>query len=225
MFESKIVLHPFTCIYLKVKSSRFSSGTLLRRACGSANQRPVDTSDSFAYIRFHSNAQTNLVGFKINYAASVEGWSQKDFDCVTLLFYLVFYLVLKDLLFTILPKCKNVDHLHSGTVKMCSLCQTDWFLRNGQTSHMATANRYTDQQNVNISSCKTDLSLYFQSVAANWQPPSAPSPVPTTRASTHTLASVAGSSASWTAVVCPWPSMTWISSRRMDLSVSRTMSM
>lgn len=49
------------------------SGRLLARHCGSTLPAPLDTSDSFAYIRFVSDASGNSAGFSLSFEASVEG--------------------------------------------------------------------------------------------------------------------------------------------------------
>ncbi|XP_074549445.1 cubilin [Halichoeres trimaculatus] len=49
-----------------------ASGRLLGRHCGSNLPASLDTSDSFAYVRFVSNAQGNAAGFSLSFEASVE---------------------------------------------------------------------------------------------------------------------------------------------------------
>lgn len=49
------------------------SGRLLGRHCGGALPAPLETSDSFAYVRFVSDASGNSAGFSLSFEASVEG--------------------------------------------------------------------------------------------------------------------------------------------------------
>lgn len=49
------------------------SGRLLARHCGSTLPAQLETSDSFAYIRFVSDAIGNSAGFSLSFEASVEG--------------------------------------------------------------------------------------------------------------------------------------------------------
>uniref|UniRef100_A0A672HTS6 Cubilin (intrinsic factor-cobalamin receptor) n=1 Tax=Salarias fasciatus TaxID=181472 RepID=A0A672HTS6_SALFA len=49
-----------------------ASGRPLGRHCGSDLPAPVDTSDSFAYVRFVSDGSTNAAGFRLLFEASVE---------------------------------------------------------------------------------------------------------------------------------------------------------
>lgn len=49
------------------------SGRLLGRYCGSTLPAPLETSDSFAYVRFVSDASGNSAGFSLSFEASVEG--------------------------------------------------------------------------------------------------------------------------------------------------------
>ncbi|XP_034427678.1 cubilin [Hippoglossus hippoglossus] len=49
-----------------------ASGRLLGRHCGSDLPASVDTSDSFAYVRFVSNTSGNAAGFSLSFEASVE---------------------------------------------------------------------------------------------------------------------------------------------------------
>lgn len=48
-------------------------GRLLGRHCGSTLPASMDTSDSFAYVRFVSDASGNAAGFSLSFEASVEG--------------------------------------------------------------------------------------------------------------------------------------------------------
>lgn len=48
-------------------------GHLLSRHCGSALPASVDTSDSFAYVRFVSDSSGNRAGFSLSFQSSVEG--------------------------------------------------------------------------------------------------------------------------------------------------------
>lgn len=49
------------------------SGRLLGRHCGSTLPASLETSDSFAYVRFVSDASGNSAGFSLSFEASVEG--------------------------------------------------------------------------------------------------------------------------------------------------------
>uniref|UniRef100_A0A3Q3W0B5 Cubilin n=1 Tax=Mola mola TaxID=94237 RepID=A0A3Q3W0B5_MOLML len=49
-----------------------ASGRLLGRHCGSTLPASMDTSDSFAYVRFVSDSSGNAAGFSLSYEASVE---------------------------------------------------------------------------------------------------------------------------------------------------------
>ncbi|XP_056155801.1 cubilin [Lampris incognitus] len=49
-----------------------ASGRLLGRHCGGSLPAPVDTSDSFAYVKFVSDASINAPGFSLSFEASVE---------------------------------------------------------------------------------------------------------------------------------------------------------
>ncbi|XP_071156308.1 cubilin-like isoform X2 [Mytilus edulis] len=57
--------------YVEIREHN-STGPLLKRACGSSTPASVDTSDSFAYVRFKSNSASNQPGFKLAFHASVE---------------------------------------------------------------------------------------------------------------------------------------------------------
>uniref|UniRef100_A0A4W3K7X0 Cubilin n=1 Tax=Callorhinchus milii TaxID=7868 RepID=A0A4W3K7X0_CALMI len=50
-----------------------STGRLLGKHCGSTTFDPMDTSDSFAYVRFHTDASNNKKGFRLGFEASVDG--------------------------------------------------------------------------------------------------------------------------------------------------------
>uniref|UniRef100_A0A665V841 Cubilin n=1 Tax=Echeneis naucrates TaxID=173247 RepID=A0A665V841_ECHNA len=50
-----------------------ASGRLLGQHCGGNLPAPVDTSDSFAYIRFVSDNSGNAAGFSLSFESSVEG--------------------------------------------------------------------------------------------------------------------------------------------------------
>lgn len=49
-----------------------ASGRLLGRHCGSTLPAPLETSDSFTYVRFVSDASGNSAGFSLSFEASVE---------------------------------------------------------------------------------------------------------------------------------------------------------
>nr|XP_046226989.1 cubilin [Scatophagus argus] len=49
-----------------------ASGRLLGRHCGSTLPASMDTSDSFAYVRFVSDANENAAGFSLSFEASIE---------------------------------------------------------------------------------------------------------------------------------------------------------
>lgn len=49
------------------------SGRLLGHHCGNTLPAPLETSDSFAYVRFVSDASGNSAGFSLSFDASVEG--------------------------------------------------------------------------------------------------------------------------------------------------------
>ncbi|XP_072307339.1 cubilin [Eucyclogobius newberryi] len=49
-----------------------ASGLVLGRHCGSALPAPMDTSDSFAYVKFVSDGSGNAPGFSLKFEASVE---------------------------------------------------------------------------------------------------------------------------------------------------------
>lgn len=48
-------------------------GRLLGRHCGSNLPASIDTSDSFAYVRFVTDSSGNAPGFSLSFEASVEG--------------------------------------------------------------------------------------------------------------------------------------------------------
>ena len=48
-------------------------GRLLGQHCGSDLPASVDTSDSFAYVRFVSDTSGNAAGFSLSFEASIEG--------------------------------------------------------------------------------------------------------------------------------------------------------
>lgn len=48
-------------------------GRLLGRHCGSNLPLSIETSDSFAYVRFVSDTSGNAAGFSLSFEASVEG--------------------------------------------------------------------------------------------------------------------------------------------------------
>lgn len=48
-------------------------GRVLGRHCGSARPASVDTSDSFAFVKFVSDASGNAAGFSLSFEASIEG--------------------------------------------------------------------------------------------------------------------------------------------------------
>nr|XP_023646366.1 cubilin [Paramormyrops kingsleyae] len=49
-----------------------ASGRLLGKHCGNSLPAPVDTGDSFAYVKFVSDSSINGLGFSLEFAASVE---------------------------------------------------------------------------------------------------------------------------------------------------------
>lgn len=49
------------------------TGNLLGRHCGNSLPASVDTSDSFAYVKFVSDSSGNAAGFRLMFEASVEG--------------------------------------------------------------------------------------------------------------------------------------------------------
>ena len=49
------------------------AGRLLGRHCGNALPASMDTSDSFAYVKFVSDTSGNAAGFSLSFEASVEG--------------------------------------------------------------------------------------------------------------------------------------------------------
>ncbi|XP_041372182.1 cubilin-like [Gigantopelta aegis] len=57
--------------YLEIREIN-STGPVILRNCGTRMPSPVDTSDSFAYVRFVSNGNTQRTGFKLTFLASVE---------------------------------------------------------------------------------------------------------------------------------------------------------
>lgn len=46
---------------------------MLGKHCGSALPAAVDTSDSFAFVKFISDTSGNAAGFSLSFEASVEG--------------------------------------------------------------------------------------------------------------------------------------------------------
>uniref|UniRef100_A0A672RJ07 CUB domain-containing protein n=1 Tax=Sinocyclocheilus grahami TaxID=75366 RepID=A0A672RJ07_SINGR len=54
-------------------SFTFSSGRLLGKHCGNSLPAPLDTGDSFAYVKFVSDGSWNAAGFSLSFEASVEG--------------------------------------------------------------------------------------------------------------------------------------------------------
>lgn len=51
----------------------FALGHVLGKHCGSALPASVDTSDSFAFVKFVSDSSGNAAGFSLAFEASVEG--------------------------------------------------------------------------------------------------------------------------------------------------------
>ncbi|XP_029110994.1 cubilin [Scleropages formosus] len=49
-----------------------ASGRLLGRHCGNSLPAPVDTADSFAYVKFISDGSNNAPGFSLSFTASIE---------------------------------------------------------------------------------------------------------------------------------------------------------
>ncbi|XP_068604308.1 cubilin [Brachionichthys hirsutus] len=60
-----------TADYVEIREYN-ASGRLLGRHCGSTLPASMDTSDSFAYIRFVSDSSGNAAGFSLTFEASVE---------------------------------------------------------------------------------------------------------------------------------------------------------
>lgn len=54
-------------------------GRLLGQHCGSNLPASMDTSDSFAYVRFVSDTSGNAAGFSLSFQASVEGMQQRNY--------------------------------------------------------------------------------------------------------------------------------------------------
>lgn len=50
------------------------TGNLLGRYCGNTLPDAVDTSDSFAYVKFVSDGSINARGFRLRFDSSTEGW-------------------------------------------------------------------------------------------------------------------------------------------------------
>uniref|UniRef100_A0A8C5HD89 Cubilin n=1 Tax=Gouania willdenowi TaxID=441366 RepID=A0A8C5HD89_GOUWI len=60
-----------TADYVEIREYN-GSGLLLGRHCGSELPVPLDTSDSFAYVKFFSDTSGNAAGFTLSFEASVE---------------------------------------------------------------------------------------------------------------------------------------------------------
>ncbi|XP_041824165.1 cubilin [Melanotaenia boesemani] len=60
-----------TADYVEIRDYN-ASGQLLGRHCGSNLPAPLDTSDSFAYVKFVSDTSINAAGFRLTFEASVE---------------------------------------------------------------------------------------------------------------------------------------------------------
>lgn len=50
------------------------AGNLLGRYCGNTLPAAVDTSDSFAYVKFVTDGSVNARGFRLHFVSSTEGW-------------------------------------------------------------------------------------------------------------------------------------------------------
>lgn len=50
------------------------AGNLLGRYCGNTLPDAVDTSDSFAYVKFVTDGSVNARGFRLRFDSSTEGW-------------------------------------------------------------------------------------------------------------------------------------------------------
>lgn len=50
------------------------AGNLLGRYCGNTLPDAVDTSDTFAYIKFVTDGSVNARGFRLRFDSSTEGW-------------------------------------------------------------------------------------------------------------------------------------------------------
>lgn len=62
---------------MNVKDSKltfsYSPGRVLGKHCGNSLPAPLDTGDSFAYVKFVSDGNGNAAGFSLSFEASVEG--------------------------------------------------------------------------------------------------------------------------------------------------------
>ncbi|XP_034025114.1 cubilin [Thalassophryne amazonica] len=58
--------------YVEIREYNASGGVVLARHCGNSIPSSVDTSDSFAYVRFVSDSSVNAAGFSLSFEASVE---------------------------------------------------------------------------------------------------------------------------------------------------------
>ncbi|XP_046880031.1 cubilin [Hypomesus transpacificus] len=60
-----------TSDYVEIREYN-ASGRFLGKHCGSSMPAPIDTSDSFTYVKFVSDSSTNAPGFSLSFHASVE---------------------------------------------------------------------------------------------------------------------------------------------------------
>jgi len=60
-------------------------GRLLGKHCGANIPAAMDTGDSFAYVKFVSDASVSAPGFSLSFAASMEGTGHSSF------FYIYFH--------------------------------------------------------------------------------------------------------------------------------------
>ncbi|XP_072020163.1 LOW QUALITY PROTEIN: cubilin-like [Amphiura filiformis] len=58
--------------FLEIYDGRNENATSLGRLCGSSTPFPIDTSDSFAYLRFKSDGLNTAGGFQLQYRTSIE---------------------------------------------------------------------------------------------------------------------------------------------------------
>lgn len=54
--------------------SLISAGNVLGRYCGNTLPDAVDTSDSFAYVKFVTDGSVRAGGFRLRFDSSTEGW-------------------------------------------------------------------------------------------------------------------------------------------------------
>ncbi|XP_033761795.1 cubilin-like [Pecten maximus] len=75
-FNSFNLVYAYDCTlddvdFLEIREFN-STGPVLLRACSSSLPSPIDTSDSFALVRFKSNSGHNQPGFSLSFQASIE---------------------------------------------------------------------------------------------------------------------------------------------------------